>query len=178
MKETPTLFTERLSLRPFRAQDADDVYEWCSSIEVTRYLFWYPHRDKDVTKRILAEWIRKKRHYSWCIEYEGKAIGEIEVIKELGDSACEIGYTLNKDYWRKGIMKEGLRKVLSYLFLVAGYNGVCAFTDIRNAASNALLSSLGFQRGEKEPYYIAKKDEHIEIYPYFCSKGDFEKRAG
>ena len=176
MKETPTLFSKRLRLRAFGIEDAEDVYEWCSSINVTRYLFWYPHRDKEVSKRLLSKWIKKKRHYSWCIEYEGKAIGEIEIIKEIDASTCEIGYTLNEAYWRKGIMKEGLQEVLSYLFFFAHYNGVSAFTDIRNLASNALLSSLGFNRMKKEPYYIAKKDEYIEIYHYYCSKEDFEKR--
>ena len=73
-------------------------------------------------------------------------------------------------------MKEGLQEVLSYLFFTAHYNVVSAFTDVRNLASNALLSSLGFNKMKKEPYYIAKKDKYIEVYPYYCSKEDFEKR--
>ncbi len=170
MKETPILFTERLYLRPFLLSDVNDVYEWCSSFEVTRFLFWYPHRDKAVTERLLKKWIRKKRHYSWCVEYEGKAIGEIEVIKDLEEGVCEIGYTLNERYWRKGIMKEGVKEAISFLFSAGGYQKIVAFTDKRNLASKALLSSLGFIEEGERPYRIEKKKEDIEICSYFLKK--------
>lgn len=177
MKETPTLFTDRLTLRPFRVEDASDVYEYCSSTNVTSFLFWYPHRDIETTERLLKSWIKKKRHYSWCLEYQKKAIGEIQIIKDLEEGVCEIGYTLNEHYWRKGFMKEGLKKVLSYLFEEKEYREIIAITDVRNVASMALLASLGFLKGAISPYYVAKKDENIEVCSYSLSKNDLVRKT-
>lgn len=173
MKETPVLYSNRLILRPFSVTDANDVYEWCSSLNVTKYLFWYPHRDKEVTIRLLKNWERKKRNYSWCLEYQKKAIGEIEVIKDLPEAGFEIGYTLNDRYWRNGFMKEALDCVLRFLFLENNYEYVIAVTDKRNLSSIALLESFGFvlqNEAEGSDYYIAKKDEHIKILAYRFGK--------
>lgn len=169
MVNTPRLKTKRLLLRPFLVTDVNDVYEWCSSSNVTEFLFWYPHRDLDTTSRILMKWIRKRRNYSWCLDYQGKAIGEIEVIKDLPDGGCEIGYTLNEHFWRRGFMKEALGAILLFLFVKAGYKYVKAITDERNKGSRALLRSLDFTYlpSEKNPsYFIAKKGISVATVTY------------
>ncbi|MFX9833234.1 GNAT family N-acetyltransferase, partial [Acinetobacter baumannii] len=38
---TVTLFTQRLTLKPFNANDADETYS-CITPTLTRYLAWYP----------------------------------------------------------------------------------------------------------------------------------------
>lgn len=139
MKDTPILKTPRLVLRPFTLDDVDDAYVWCSSFVVTKHLFWHPHRDKSVTERLIQNWIRKKRNYSWALDDGAHVIGEIQVIKDLPDRGFEIGYTLAEAYWRQGFMKEALPVVLDYLFCKDGYDYSYEETDADNLPSRKLL---------------------------------------
>jgi ribosomal-protein-alanine N-acetyltransferase len=174
MKKTPTLVSERLVLRPFAEGDGPSIYKWCSSSKVTQFLFWYPHKDEMVSERLLKVWLRKKRHYSWGITLGNDLFGEVEVIKDIQDNECEIGYTLREDMWGKGYAKEALRKVICFLFVSEGYKSINAETDARNERSGFLLYSLGFNKtGENVPFYVSKKDEHIFLNQYLLFPHDF-----
>ena len=49
----PVIHTERLTLRRIRVSDTDDMFEYARQAEVTRYLTWYPHRNREYTKEYL-----------------------------------------------------------------------------------------------------------------------------
>jgi [ribosomal protein S5]-alanine N-acetyltransferase len=179
MKQTPILTTKRLVLRPFIRTDVDAVYDWCSSFETTRYLFWYPHRDKSVTERVLNQWIDKKRNYFWAIDQGGVALGEIEVIKDLPGNGFECGYILSEPFWGKGIMTEAFARVLSFLFLDAGYEYSYEETDAKNLPSRRLLESLGFQlTGTQEHVYVGKKNEYVDKAIFRLDKPDYLETIG
>ncbi|MDR0404523.1 MAG: GNAT family N-acetyltransferase [Oscillospiraceae bacterium] len=56
---------------------------------------------------------KKNTTYKWCITLKGVVpIGGIDVIQTNGDKICEIGFTLSKAYWNRGIMTEATRVVL------------------------------------------------------------------
>ena len=84
---TKTLETDRLILRKFTPEDAEDMYEnWASDPEVTKYLTWPVHTSVDVTKKLLEIWVQRYRDdnsYNWAIEYKetGRVIGNISVVK-------------------------------------------------------------------------------------------------
>ena len=42
-KGTKTIITERLILRQFRVDDANDMFVWASNPEVVKYLSYKPH---------------------------------------------------------------------------------------------------------------------------------------
>ena len=57
--KTPILHTERLDLRPFTVEDAQDVFEcWESDPDVEKYMFWCSHNDIEKTKN----WVRKEQN--------------------------------------------------------------------------------------------------------------------
>jgi len=145
--ETPVLYTNRLVLRPFVYEDAYDVFSYCSSPTVTKYLFWLPHRKVEDTQRILATWIKKKRNYSWAITKENRVIGEINCIKNLEGDGLEVGYILKDSFWGTGIMKEALSRVIEFL-KSEGFFYLLAEVDVTNLASINLLNSLGFVQND------------------------------
>jgi ribosomal-protein-alanine N-acetyltransferase len=49
----PQLETERLILRAARVSDADDMFAYAQSAEVTKYLLWRPHESRDYTRSYL-----------------------------------------------------------------------------------------------------------------------------
>ncbi len=174
MKETPILTTSRLTLRPFVMEDAEDVYEWTGSWEVTKYLWWYPNRDLETTKKILKKWLRNQRNYSWAIVRENEAIGEIQVIKDLPEKGFEFGITSKVSAQGKGYMREASFKAIEYLFSSGLYEYGYAESDTRNERSHHLLESLGFIKiEEKKDVLITKKNEKINIVCFRLNKADF-----
>jgi RimJ/RimL family protein N-acetyltransferase len=162
-KIAPELKTARLTLRAAEIGDAADVFAWSSSKTATKYLFWLPHRTEKDAQRLVTDWVKRRRHFSWLLISEGKAIGEIEDIKDLPDQGFMVGYILNPAYWKKGFMSEALEAVLAYQKTL-GYSYAEAETDERNESSIRLLTRNGFLPfGEAEERYIAKKKETVRI---------------
>ena len=95
---TQRIETDRLILRRFRSEDADDMYaNWASDPEVTRFLTWPTHSSVDVTKAILSDWIPRYEdggYFNWAMEYKntGKVIGNISVVRLIESiDAAEMG---------------------------------------------------------------------------------------
>ena len=82
---TKEIKTERLTLRRFRKEDAQAMFEiWANDERVTKFLTWEPHGTLDVTEYIIGLWIKdyeKENNYNWAIEFEGKLIGSIGAVQ-------------------------------------------------------------------------------------------------
>ena len=149
---TQTIETDRLVLRRFRSEDAEDMYEnWASDPEVTRFLTWPTHSDVDVSKAVLADWIPKYKDggfFNWAMEYKdtGKVIGNISVVRLIESiNAAEMGYCMSRAYWGQGLMPEALRAVMDYLFDVVGLNRVSACHDANNPKSGRVMDKAGMK---------------------------------
>lgn len=151
-KGTVTLETERLILRRFTLDDAEDAFRnWESSEKVTRYLTWEPYKNIDDLKdyiRYVIDCCEKPDHYDWVIELKGlgQVIGSIGVIWEREDiAACEIGYCLGDAFWGKGIMPEALKEVIRFLFNEVGMNRIQATHDANNPKSGRVMEKCGLK---------------------------------
>ena len=150
---TQRIETHRLILRPFRAEDAEDMFaNWASDPEVTRFLTWPPHSDAGVTRWLLSQWISHYEdggYFQWAIELRetGAVIGSIAVVKlEEAIGSAEIGYCLGRAFWGRGIMPEALRAVMDYLFDTAGLNRVWAGHDVNNPKSGRVMEKAGMRK--------------------------------
>ena len=149
---TQRIETDRLILRRFRLDDAEDMYaNWASDPEVTRFLTWPTHSDVDVSKAVLADWIPKYKDggfFNWAMEYKdtGKVIGNISVVRLIESiDAAEMGYCMSQAYWGQGLMPEALRAVMDYLFDVVGLNRVAACHDANNPKSGRVMEKAGMK---------------------------------
>ena len=150
---TQTIETHRLILRPFRIEDADDMFSnWASDPEVTRFLTWPAHPNADVTRMILKDWISRYEDggfFNWAIvlKESGSVIGNISVVRlEEAIEEAEIGYCMGRAYWGRGIMPEALRAVMDYLFDTVGVNRIMAGYDVNNPKSGRVMEKAGMQR--------------------------------
>ena len=149
---TQRIETHRLILRPFRIEDAEDMFSnWASDPEVTKFLTWPAHSSIDVTRRVLNDWIScyaDGGFFQWAIELKvtGRVIGNISVVKldETVDSA-EIGYCLGRAFWGQGIMPEALRAVMAFLFDEAEINRIAAYHDANNPKSGRVMQKAGMK---------------------------------
>ena len=56
---TIELATERLALRRFMIEDAENMYyNWASEDEVTRFLTWPTHKSVEDSERVIDQWIK------------------------------------------------------------------------------------------------------------------------
>ncbi len=150
---TQRIETQRLILRRFKIEDAEEMYtNWASDTEVTRYLTWPAHSSVEVTRSLLTEWVS---HYSdggffnWVMEYKetGKVIGNISVVQlHENREAADIGYCMSRAYWGHGLMPEALKGVMAYLFDVVGLNRIAGCHDVNNPKSGRVMDKAGMKR--------------------------------
>lgn len=152
-KGTQTLETNRLILRRFRIDDADDMFKnWASDAEVTKFLTWPPHVDVNLTRALLDDWIDKysdPAYYNWVIELKEikEIIGNISVVKlNERTEAAYIGYCMGKAWWGRSIMPEALDAVIKYLFAEVGLNRVAACHDSNNPKSGRVMDKAGMKQ--------------------------------
>jgi len=65
---------------------------------------------------------------------------------DLANRRAEIGFMLNRDYWRQGLMYQALEAVITFAFDTLKLHRIEADTDPGNTGSLALLEKLGFER--------------------------------
>ena len=68
---TKTIETDRMILRRFTTDDAQDMFEnWAADPEVTKFLTWPCHKSVDITKALLADWVAKYEdggYFNWAM---------------------------------------------------------------------------------------------------------------
>lgn len=148
---TQRIETERLVLRRFTLDDADAMFQnWASDSEVTKYLMWPTHANRNVSMDVLKEWVpcyEKEDYYQWAIviKEEGPApIGSIAVVQQDDrTSKVHIGYCIGQKWWHQGITSEALNAVIHYLFDRVGVNRIESRHDPRNPHSGNVMKKCG-----------------------------------
>ena len=149
--KTPILETDRLILRPFKEEDAIDVFEcWESDPDVAKYMFWTSHNDIEKTKEwILFELgqIEKQDWYRFAIVLKdtNELIGTALIYYEEEVECWEIGYNLGKKYWGIGYTTEAMKKVIDLSGNVMNKLGFKREKDIPYECNNGTIKREGIQ---------------------------------
>lgn len=79
---------------------------------------------------------------------------------------AEIGYMLSPAYWKKGIMKEAILKLIDIGFNSIKLHSIEAHINPENQASASILRSIGFKKEAylKENFYYNGIFSDTEIY--------------
>jgi ribosomal-protein-alanine N-acetyltransferase len=173
-KGTSRIETERLILRRFELNDVEDMFNnWANDSEVTKYLTWLPHKNKDFTKEIINSWVKGYDNlevYNWAIvpRNYGKVIGSISVVEYSNDKErCEVGYCIATRYWNQGFMTEALKAVIKYLIYESGFKRVYATHDIENPASGKVMIKAGMKyEGRSRKYNKNNKGQFVDCDIY------------
>jgi len=146
--------TERLLLREIIEADAQGLYELDSDPEVHKYLGNKPVQNIETSRDIIKH-IRK--------QYEENGIGRWAIIEKATNEFIgwtglkyekniranqhyyDLGYRIKRKYWGKGIATETAVESLKYGFNQLNIREICAAAHRENAASNKILTNLGFK---------------------------------
>ncbi|MBQ8311317.1 MAG: GNAT family N-acetyltransferase [Clostridia bacterium] len=145
----PELTTERLTLRKMLVADTSDMYEYASRQDVTKFLTWQPHPDRDYTReylQYLGGRYSAGMFYDWAVVYEPdcKMIGTCGFTSfNCSSDSAEVGYVLNPEYWGRGIAVEALGRILTFGFEDLGLHRIEARFIDGNDRSRRVMEKAG-----------------------------------
>lgn len=173
---TKVINSSRLTLRKFNIDDAMDVHKnWATDEEVAKYTLWKPVSSLNDTIEYVHFWetnYKNPKCFHWAIVLNeiDSVIGSISASEiNVCNSSCNIGYTLGKEFWNKGIATEALTMVLNYLTDFVGFKKVYGFYDVRNAASGRVMEKANMKFiKRKSKYFFSFKAFKVDcnIYCY------------
>jgi len=142
------LETERLLLRPWREEDAEDLYEYAKDPNVGPAAGWNPHVDVEDSRNIIRTVLSKEGTLAVTIKALGdKCVGSVGVFPSDGGEAegePEIGYWIAKPFWGQGYIPEAVRELQRYIFEEMGAQRCwCAHFE-GNEKSRRVIGKCGF----------------------------------
>ncbi|MBQ2952521.1 MAG: GNAT family N-acetyltransferase [Clostridia bacterium] len=150
--------TERLILRAFRPEDADDLYACLSREPVVRYEPYEPFTRQQAAEEA-ARRAGDPAFIAVVLKEIGRVIGNVWFAPGEWD-AWELGYVFHDACWGRGYAAEACRAVLEDGFVHRGVRRVVAMCNPENAASWRLLERLGFIReGHLRRNVFFRRDE-------------------
>ncbi|ALS78656.1 GNAT family N-acetyltransferase [Planococcus kocurii] len=152
--ETNYLFeSERLGFRPWKDNDRDFFASMTADLEVMRY---FP---ETLTKLQADQLIdRFNRHMDdegytmWAVERKIDRVfigyvGLLEITMAIeGQGHAEIGWRLDKRFWKQGFATEGALACLAYAFDVLHMTAVYSFTATINVPSETVMKKIGMSK--------------------------------
>ncbi len=177
----PDLRTPRLRLRKLTMRDAPDIYRYSRDPEVARHVLWDAHRSIGDSRAYLRYMLRKYRTHecaSWGIELleTGHIIGTIGFMWVQEDNAAaEVGYSLAREYWGRGLMTEALRAVLQYGFDHMQLNRIEAQHETTNPASGAVMRKCHMQHEGTLRSRLFNKGRYVDVELYAILRKDYNR---
>lgn len=147
-----TMDTRDLRLRPSNATDAEGMFAMLSDPQSMKYWCDEPLEDLDAAIEVLNKDLESDaagNSLCWAITFPGedRMIGKCILFRfDEANKRAEIGYILNREYWRRGLMRQALEAVIDFAFDTLKLHRIEADVDTENAGSIALLEKLGFKR--------------------------------
>ena len=152
------LETNRLLLRPWREDDAEDLYTYAGDPEVGPPAGWPPHTSVENSREIIRAVLSAPDTFAVCLKENGKPIGSIGFHRNdlvEADDEYELGYWIGKPYWGQGLIREASREKLGFAVEDLSMSCIwCGYYD-GNEKSRRVQEKLGF--------VYQRKTEGIEV---------------
>ncbi|HZK28413.1 MAG TPA: GNAT family N-acetyltransferase [Thermoclostridium sp.] len=164
--------TERLILRPWEEDDAEELYKYAKDPQVGPTAGWQPHTNVEYSREIIRTVLTDPETYALVLKSTGKVVGSIGLMigynsnLDLPETQGEIGYWIGVPYWGQGLVPEAVRKLIQYGFTDLKLEKMwCGYFD-GNTKSKRVQEKSGFKyhHTNENVYWKAMDDlrtEHI-----------------
>lgn len=146
MEIGPTLYTERLVLRPPRREDLDGFAAFMGDEEATRFLGG-PVPRSVAWRAMMAfagSWaLQGFAMFSVIERASGRWVGRLGPWMPDGWPGTEVGWSIERASWGKGYATEGAAAAIDWAFDRLGWDEVVHTIGPENAASQAVARKLG-----------------------------------
>lgn len=150
------LRSDRVELRPFEATDLEAALRVYGDPEVMRHVGEGGAVGREEAAGMLADYrAHQDRHgfAFWAVieRCSGELIGDAGL--EVTGEGVELGYTLARPVWGKGLATEAAQLCVQAAFGPLGLPRLVALADVENPASARVLEKLGFTPGPQISAY-------------------------
>lgn len=140
----------RITLRDVTPNDVDAVHAFCSDPEVTQWSAWGPNtlsQTQVFINEAVAETVTPDRKtFTFAVVLADRVVGTAGVwVTSAADGIGELGYTLHRDVWGRGVGTETAGLLLEHAFGTMGLERVEATCHPDNAGSVRVLQKNGFR---------------------------------
>lgn len=169
----PEIRTERLLLRRLKKEDVGQIFEMRSNEHVMKFIGKNLVTSIDEAMdfyNLVNNCLDNNEGVTWAItliEFPERMIGTIGFWHLILENyRAEIGYMFLPDYWKKGLGKEALLKIIGYGFNEMKLHSIEARINPQNIASALLLKNTGFVKEAyfKEDFYFNGAFDDTEVY--------------
>ena len=147
--------TTRLILRPFRKEDAADLFEYLEKPTVNCFACMKLKSLEEAQAAVKEKVAHSEYCFAIVLKDTGKVIGEIEAHPESSQPDAAANFVkdtfspcwmLNENYHGKGYAYEAAHAFFDYLFNKKGARRIYAYTEDYNRSSQKLCEKLGMRR--------------------------------
>lgn len=182
MQLFPQLETERFILRNLSFEDADDLFDYFSNDEVTKYYDLESFVEVRQAQELIQRWNSRyleNKGFRWAITVkpDNRVIGTCGFhnwVKKY--YKAEIGYELHPTYWRQGVMTEVIQEIMRFGFEDLGLNRIEAFIDPDNMGSRYLLEKTGFYEEGYLKDYFFEKNQFVDAVIFALLKKQYDQK--
>jgi len=152
MPALPTLDGPTLRLRALRPDDATDVFDLYRDKEANRFGYQPKMDSVDDAIALVAQIAALAEtgsilHFGAAQRSDDRVIGHATLFAFQPKGArAEVGYSVHRDLWGKGVGTEILRVLVRHAFVDRGLRRLEADIDPRNVGSLRVLERNGFVR--------------------------------
>jgi RimJ/RimL family protein N-acetyltransferase len=145
------LETERLTLRPWREDDAAELYKYASHPDIGPAAGWPVHTSVENSREIIRTGLSAPETYAVVLKETGLPIGSVGIHKnnsgtsgQMGENEAEIGYWVGVPYWGQGLIPEAVEELMRHAFLDLELAALwCGYYD-GNEKSRRVQEKCGF----------------------------------
>lgn len=178
MFSMPEISTDRLILRRMTMKDAQDIFEYSRDPEVARHVLWTAQKHISEAKeyvRYMTKRYRDDLPSSWGIidKESGRLVGTIGYMAFSEENASvEIGYSLARWLWGKGLATEALRAVIDYTFEAMDINRIEAQHELTNPSSGRVMEKCGMKKEGILRQRLYNKGKFVDVALYSILRED------
>ena len=141
--------TKRLFLRPYSWDDIDDLFAYAVDPAWGRFLpvpapYLHKHAVEFIEAQLLVKW---EENPMWAITLNDKCVGGINIRLKPNHKKGDMGYSIGRQYWGRGLMTEAAGTILNLAFTELPWlNNLKAMADLRNTGSWRVMEKIGMIR--------------------------------
>lgn len=169
--------TSRLLLRPLDISDLNTVHEYASDSDNTRFMLRLPNETAEETAefltRVTDEWEKPEPvFFEFAVVSNEVQIGAVSLYLNEERTIAELGWILNKRFWKNGYATEAAFAVKDFAFNVLHVKKLVAQCDHRNEPSYRLMERIGLKlESDDGTRFYHKRNETARELTYSLTVG-------
>ena len=173
---TVELWTDRLVLRRYRPDDAEDLHRYLGTDPaMARYSGWNPYATLEMARETVRGFVNgytDEHTYSWVMDVDDVIVGTIGAY-DFQDDQIKVGFSVVPGWQGRGLATAALKKVLDYLTGNEGIHCVTAWCASENIASRRVLEKAGMKLvcTEKKDIEVGERVFDRLVYEYRPAEG-------